>query len=555
MKKINSFAAILLASILLSCSGDFLNRAPLDEPTDDNFFASEADLIAAVNSAYNNTVYRESFGGGIPHLLMTDIATDVGWFRGGGGYVAFGNGNGNPNLGETFNFWRNYYQGIAKVNNLLDKMSRAQEAADPEVYARIEAEARFLRAYFYSNLAEMYGDVPLITTVLPLAEAEVARTPKAEVVTFILAELDAIADALPEEYSGNEKGRATKGAALGLKSRVALYNEEYSEAAEAAKAVMDLQEYSLYPDYRNLFTYEGEGSEEVIFSRGYLKAYETHGVYQMNNMQIAGGWAELIPTRALVDSYEVTDGMLIDESPNYDPKEPYDNRDPRLRQTIVAAGDTWMGIQIETHPDSLVVTNYTLGTRITNISVTNQFSTYSGFAWKKYMDEADKPASQQSEIDFIIMRYAEILLNYAEARIEMNSIDQSVLDAINAIRQRPTVMMPIITTMDQSELRTIVRRERKIELAGEGLRLFDIRRWGIAEKALDGTLVGRPIKEYYLDPPIPQIDEDGIPDYTPHLDLFRVIEPRHFDASRDYLWPIPQRERDINKNLEQNPNY
>ena len=150
-----------------------------------------------------------------------------------------------------------------------------------------------------------------------------------------------------------------------------------------------------------------------------------------------------------------------------------------------------------------------------------------------------------------------MLLNYAEAKIELNEIDQSCLDAINAIRRRPSVLMPLIAAgKGQEEMRKIIRRERKVELAMEGLRLQDIRRWQIADKAMDGPLYGRPQKPYsYKDQGTPVFDDNGIPDYSSYADKLRVIEVRSFNADRDYLWPIPQSEIDVNDQLEQNPGY
>jgi len=192
---------------------------------------------------------------------------------------------------------------------------------------------------------------------------------------------------------------------------------------------------------------------------------------------------------------------------------------------------------------------------VKNTNVTSAYASFSGYHWKKYLDETDIYANPyESELNLILARYAEVLLIYAEAKIENNDIDQSVLDAINQVRQRPSVEMPPVITINQSELRKIVRRERKVELAGEGLRYYDIRRWGIAEKAMSRPAYGRPKGSYNIIG-IPDIDEDGIPDYGVDADKLRIIAPRSFNPNRDYLWPIPQSEMDINPNLVQNPGY
>jgi hypothetical protein len=159
-------------------------------------------------------------------------------------------------------------------------------------------------------------------------------------------------------------------------------------------------------------------------------------------------------------------------------------------------------------------------------------------------------------VNVIIFRYAEILLNYAEAKVELDQIDQSVYDAINLVRQRPSVNMPPITIgKTQAEMRSIVRKERRSELAGEGVRWFDIRRWDIAEEAMNGPLLGR-IRDRFLSN-APSIDENGLPHYENVLnaDMMRVIEMRSFLKDRDNVWPIPRLELETNKALVQNPNY
>src|SRR5690606_34090132 len=159
-------------------------------------------------------------------------------------------------------------------------------------------------------------------------------------------------------------------------------------------------------------------------------------------------------------------------------------------------------------------------------------------------------------MNVILFRYAEVLLNYAEAKVELNEIDQSVYEAINAVRQRPSVNMPPIQSgKSQGELRSIIRKERKYEFAAEGLRFFDIRRWGIAHEVMPGKLLGR-IRDGYLSS-APRIDENGTPHYenVSNSGEMRVIETRNYNKDRDYLWPIPRLETEVNPLLIQNPNY
>lgn len=572
----NIIALIVIFFVLGGCKKSYLDRFPESSPNSATFFRTADELVLALNSAYNNLNFTGQFD--VPGLMTLDATTDIFWNRTTNDQQVIGAGLHTPVTGLVRSVWDNFYSGIGKVNNLLDNMEQAKGVTAPALYARIEGEAQFLRAYFYTYLVSLYGDVPLVDKVLPLSEASVPRTEKAKVVDFILAQLDEAAAKLPVSYTGNDKGRATKGAALALKARMALYDGRYDVAAKAAKDVMDLGVYSLYPNYRNLFTYAGEGSAETILDYDYKQTVRVGGYSRAYNTRFSGGFSAFIPTRALADSYEAIDGLTIDKSPLYSTANIFANRDPRMRATILGDNETWFGTggityNLSFHPDSTQVTRYT-PTRgmITNTEVTNAFSSFSGMVFKKYLDVADVELSTQSEIAFMLIRYAEVLLTYAEAKIELGQIDQSVLDAINRVRARAygvsvtaTSSYPAITTMNPSELRKIIRRERKVELAGEGLRLFDIRRWQIAEKAINGLLFGKALKSnIYLSLPKPtSIDENATPDYSSFSALlavpgnFKIMETRTFDPSKHYLWPIPQADLDVNRHPEfkQNPNY
>src|SRR5690606_30270115 len=175
-----------------------------------------------------------------------------------------------------------------------------------------------------------------------------------------------------------------------------------------------------------------------------------------------------------LDSYECIDGLPIDESPLYDPANPFEHRDPRLKQSIATPGDIFLGFQFETHRDSVQCWNYNVSPpqRVPNQDALNAFASFSGYCWKKMADPEDFPVYRNnSSLNFIILRLGEVLLNYAEAKIELNEIDQSCLDAINEVRGRESVQMPPIAAgKSQADMREIIRRERKIELAMEGLR-------------------------------------------------------------------------------------
>jgi hypothetical protein len=431
-------------------------------------------------------------------------------------------------------------------------MESAREQIDAATCDLVEAQAKFLRAWNYMYLTEFYGDVPLVTTSLSLEEAQTPRTPKSQIADLMMQDLDFAAANLPMSYASADKGRATKGAALALKARVALYNNKFTEAAAAAQQVMGLG-YKLHANYGELFQLAGSNSEEIIFQLSYHLDVRKNTDAVIMNSRKGSGWSVSVPTQWLVDSYLCTDGKTIDQSPLYDEANPFENRDPRLKQSIIVPQTWFANYLFETHPDS-TATTYN-GTRVTNLEVTNPYATFTGYLWRKNNDETQFTAPYNgSAMPFKLLRYAEVLLIYAEAKIELNQIDQSVLDAINQVRGR--VQMPEVEAgLSQAEMRKIIRNERKVELANEGWRMFDIRRWKIAEHVLKGNLPGRKNKDFWWNPGVPTINEYGHPVYAKQDQVFKVIQVRSFNPSRDYLWPIPQKEMDINSELNQNPGY
>mgnify|MGYP000745662491 FL=1 len=560
--------------LILSCNKDYLNRFPESDPNSATYYTTADQLTLAINAAYNNLSYQQD---GFPYQMQLEGTSDLVWQRPTTDAQTIGLGQHTSNTTMIRTIWTQSYIGIGRCNALLENMIKAKSVTTAAQYSRIEGEAKFLRAYYYGTLISLYGDVPLVVKSIPAEESYLARTPKAEVLNAIFSDLDSAAAKLPLSYTGTDIGRATKTSALAFKSRIALYNAKWDVAAAASKAVIDLGYHALYPNYRNLFMYVGENSRESILAFDYKLTIRTNAAPQNNQARNSSGFSGLIPTRALADSYECTDGLTIDKSTLYSTADPFKNRDPRMRQTLLGDGDTWFGaggitFNMTFHPDSTTCSRYTpTFAKIPNLEVTNAFSTYSGFIMKKYLDPQDMAVPNQSELAFMLIRYAEVLLNYAEAKIELNQIDASVLDAINLVRARgygvaatQTTLYPAIKTTNQTELRAIVRRERKIELAGEGLRVFDIRRWNIAEKVMNGILFGKAMnKAIYYSLPKPTLDENSSPDYTSFTSLLSVVgnfkimdNPRVF-KSHNLLWPIPQAELDVNKNpgFKQNPGY
>jgi hypothetical protein len=548
-----------LATLLLclpACRKDYLERYPLSGPSAASFYANGDELLLGLMGCYKALNFEAKAERPWPVIL--DVTTDINWNRSNHALQEIGKGSHAANNSSVLVMWREFYQAIARCNFLLDNIDKSKDKITPALYAQAKAEARFVRALSYHYLIELFGGVPLVTKTLTLSEALMPRATKEEVAAFVIREMDEAARDLPLKQDAKNTGRATKGAALAIKARTALYNGQWPVAAEAAKAVMDLNVYKLHNHFGELFTYKGENSAENIFSLQYLKGVITHSTPNFLTSRMAGGVSNEVPPQAMVDAYEATDGLSIDKSPLYNPQRPFANRDPRLGYTIVLPGSLLFNIQFETHPDSLKVWNYntTPATRVNNSDATNAFATYTGYLYRKYTDIADMADDQNSELDLMLIRYAEVLLIYAEAKIEAGELDASVYSAINQVRQRPSVNMPPIAQgKTQAELRSIVRKERKYELAMEGLRLFDIRRWRIAEQVMNGPFLGRIPREFLSNPPV--IDANGTPDYSgvANRSKMRLVETRRFDPARDYLWPIPDIEIQTNPKLEQNPKY
>lgn len=556
-KIIFNITLLMLVVLIYSCDKDYLTKYPLDSPSSETFISNEEELDMAVTGAYN-ALYAAPRATPMPFPLTLDYASDIGWERNTNDLQILGMGNADADNQFTGDFWNLLYVGIGRCNTILDKEESLRNVVSKQVLETRMAEVRFLRSYFYFFLNELYGGVPLLKKVTTLSEANLPKSTKEEISNFIISEIDAIVELLPESAVGNNVGRITKGTALALKSRSALFNKNYEQAADAALKVIELGGYELHDNFEQLFKYAGEASKEIIWSIQYKKGLATHSISSQFYSRLTQGFSNKIPVQSLIDSYECTDGLSIDKSPLFDPNAPFKNRDPRLTQTAVLPQTLSLGVIFETHPDSLMTWDYreAVPKRIANIDATNAYATFSGYLWRKYADEKDFSDRSNSELNAILFRYAEVLLNYAEAKIEMNEIDNSVYESINAVRQRNSVKMPPISTgKSQAELRSIIRKERKYELAGEGLRLFDIRRWGIAHEVMPGNLYGRIRTGWLSNAPI--IDENGTPNYdqVSNRGEMRIIEKRNFNKDRDYVWPIPRIETEVITNLDQNDHY
>lgn len=563
MKYIPKILTLLAALWLGSCTN--LDIDPTSSSASGNFYSNQKELEIAVNDLYREFLYKiDQDEWGDDHWVRAQITNPV------------TNSTINSQTNFVNNYWSNLYQGISRATTLLENMQRAEKNTPPAVFTRIQSEARFVRAYCYAILISHFGDVIFYEKSIPLEESyQLPRTDKKTIAQFIYKELDAAAQGLPASYAASDIRRVSKGAALGIKARTALYMGDFAVARDAAKAVIDLGVHTLYPNYQNLFLKAGENSSEIIFSLP--QSISLGNVYEPTDnvrnyiSRNSGGFGAWIPTWSMLDIYECTDGQTIDKSPLYDPHQPFKNRDPRMSMSIVELGASWLGFNYQSHPDSAQVYSAKLGTRVKNNDTRSvaQFASYTGFIWKKRIDQSWADL-QLAENPIIVLRYADVLLMYAEAKIELNDIDPSVLDALNTVRARAygkklsETGYPKITATDQATLRNALRRERRVELPLEGLRYMDLIRWKIADKALNIDLPGlnEPAKQDrkqwpFTNTVLPVFDQNGLVFHENIIKagFARKIAGYQFDAAKQYLWPIPASERLLNSKLTQNPGY
>lgn len=536
-------ALIFMVVILNSCE-DHLEKSPLDEFDNATFWNSEGNIDMALAAVYRGGLLVNA-GSGNPFdwwswtsLQYLELASDNA-YHGQGDNKAFhklSNGTMTSNLGILNWYWNRTYRRIARCNDFLENVRKAP--LEESKIDRYIAEVRFIRACQYFYFSQHFGSVPLITKTLSPEEANnVSKASHQELVDFVITELTEAAAALPrfKDIPDSERGRASKQAALAFLGRIQLAEDYFEEAAATYKTIIDFDDNIIDPDYHSLFLEQNENSAENIFSIQYIPNILSNGIMQFNAPRVVGGYSFVNPLADLVESYEFTDGSEFSyEDPRYDPADIGKNRDPRLTYTIYYNGAPIRGdIQYISHPDSK------------SADKIRRLNSKTGYSMRKYMDEnitGNYYAANGSNTP--IIRYAEVLLSYLEAKLEAgHAIDQALLDAtINIIRGRASVNMPPVTETDPNLLRPILRNERRVELALEGLRYWDLLRWGIADQELSGDFYGHP----YPDAAASPRKKSGEP-----ADIYGrwYVTTRDFRAGVDEYWPIPQDEININPQL------
>lgn len=586
-----SIIVVLFSLSLSGCDDSIMDLKPLDQ-------LSERDVWndPALAEAFLYDIYR-GIGHGLNGTTLWAM-TDDGHNTRGGGVTQHNQANISSSSlgaigGSRFSHyrWGDLYSSIRDANIFIEGIREAN-FDDEERKNRMKGEAHFLRAFFYHNLLKMYGGVILTTKVYQLNEDyTAARASFQETVDFIIADADSAAALLPLTNPAAEAGRATKGAALALKARVLLYaasdlyhlnpfgmeetgytnaqNREafWRAAKNAAREVIDLGIYELYraepaagespaQNYADLWL--NPVNNEIIFARYFIKTRDdipNVGRYAGPNGY--HNWGSNTPTQNIVDAYRMADGSKFDWNNPAHAAAPYENRDPRFYASIQYDGAKWVprpSDVVHLDPVGIIQTFATLtlpdGSEVPGLDTRNGpieswNGTYSGYYLRKYIDPTVDHQFEMQEVPWIFIRYAEVLLNYAEASIELGEEDDARW-ALNQVRRRAG-MPPFDVSVSGEELKEEYQNERRVELSFEEHRYFDVRRWMIAPETLGQNAKGIEILVKGTDP----TDRSTYYDYQYSI---IDVEQRAWD-DKMYFFPIARDELNRNDKLVQNPGF
>lgn len=546
MKKFRKlFLSIATVSLLFSSCEDVFDVEPRQTIASSAVFQD-----ISFTRAYLNEMYEGVPSGYERGFFLLDAATDIGemgypwpyaqqWNTGTfspTNLIRFGAPWDNPPSP-----WARSYQFIYRANDFIANVDGVptKNAAEEELKKTMKGEAYFLRALFYHELVSFYGGVPLIArpqNIDPVEGLLVPRSSYQESVDFIVATLDSAAALLPDKRTGADVGRASRAAALSLKGRQLLHAEKWAESAAASQQVIEMPGYSLFPDYEKLFWAANNNNSEVIFAKQYINLpnARSHPLHGFNTIPTKGGWGGTQPTQNLVDEYEMIDGLSIVNSPLYNPNDPYKNRDPRFGFTVLHDKSVFLGEELALYKGAFQGLGGSAGD-----------ATETGYFLRKFID----PVIVGGDLNlgynnWNSIRLAEVLLNYAEAKNEASGPDQSVYDAVNKVRARPSVNMPPLPAgLTKEQMRDRIRHERTIELAFEEHRFFDLRRWKDENgQYLANSILSQPIYGMEINP--------ARTTYTKFKKEDRVYDPKH------RLLPIEQTElAKYGGKLVQNPGW
>lgn len=536
-------AAINIAFTLSSCNG-FLDRE------EDSFIDKTATFDSYNRTkqylTYAYTLLPDGLNRFSREAMLASATDDAEFAIESADIQQFNNGSWNA-LNNPDGMWNRYFSGISKCCTLLENTDHVNldiSRLDPDKqveYANSlkdirmwRAEARFLRAYFHFELLKRYGPIPIVTSTLSI-NGNYENTPRPtmkEVVDFIAKECDIAADTLeltPWRNVNDAFGRATKGAALALKSRLLLYaasplyvdfgdtNEAnkptdvalWKSAADAAKAVIYLNQYELASSYADLFKNDFQNKEYI-----FVRRYAANSDFEKSNFPVSfGGKGGTNPSQNLVDDYEMLDGTPFDWNDPAKAAQPFENRDARLGATILMNMAPFKGKKVATYPEGADASP-------------NPNATKTGYYLRKFLNEDVNIQTGGSSSGHVVplFRLAEIYLNYAEALNECDPTNPDIALYLNKVRNRAS--LPNVSALSQEQMRAVIQHERRVELAFEEHRSWDVRRWKIASSTLGTPLMGVQIERKPL----------GGYTYMPVKVEQRVFQPKM------YWYPIPQSE-------------
>lgn len=501
-----------------SCMDNYLDLYPEDKITSAIFPENEKDIKYLLNGCYALLRETEVYNGGLFGFGISDGATPNAFNHGTDQiFNKLGSGKlSSSDKGVVTYRWTRCYGIVSRVNYLLACLEKVEMAEESKTL--YVGEAHFLRGLAYAVLAETYGGVPIISADISVADARALKRASLED-TWKQAHDDYDIAIRNLKANAPEAGRATKGAAWGMKMRAYLYQSNYKGVLACVEEIDALKKYALFESYEGLFAPSNEGNKEVLFDIQYMDGEYSQGTYLDQYCGTGtGSWtrgSRYVPTDDLVAAYETVDGKPID------PKNPYENRDPRLGFTVVLPGSYILGYRFPNYLYPGGAFNHPAN-RLKHLSA------------RKYrvQNEMDLPVAGQSYINDIILRYADVILSKAEALIETDGDIAEAIRLINQVRtERDDVKMPLLSTgLSREVAREKLRHERRIEFALEGRYWSDVKRWKIGKKLY----------------PMEIRDHKG--------GLIETRFPNGYLEGYDLL-PIPDSERSLNPNLEQNPGW
>lgn len=514
MNKISKYLFTGIIAMGMTACAD-LNLNPLSEGASENWYHDETEIEMSLNDLWRPDFFPIDGIEWDDDLLHRDGSNEITL------------GTVTSQWGTVSTRWTSLYKSIARATKVIQALDNGTASGvSEEKVNQYKGEAYFMLGFAYCELATYWGDC-VLNKGMTLDEAYVAvRSPKNEVLAYAYECLDKATEYLPTSYTTQQ--RPTKGAALGFKARFALFHSDWNTAAEAAEECMNLGVYKLHDNYIDLF--KADSSPELMFYfKGDLNLKKGDGLFgNVYNYVIRkiGGASNRSPSLELFCSYTCTDGLPIDKSSLYNPKDPFANRDPRLAMTIQPFKTKYAadyneyeqskidGTFPEKYPDYIMlgyeynpspyankVYEVSSGQMVLNndAKASNQHSAYNGLIIRKFVKDSWKDYRNYNNVAdncYPYLRYAEMLMTYIEAKNEMGQCTQEDLDkSINLVRERAYrgsgITYPRVKVASQEALRKIIRMERRSEFTFEGLRYRDLLRWRIAEKSHNKSM-------YYL---------------------------------------------------------